>query len=815
MPGIQLPIGIETVNPVDADYKRGPWPTIAAALAGINIALRYNNLTFYVVGDPNEYYWLDTDLTNAGLLIRSSSGGASLPIVHQVYLVEDVSDAILMGGVASHVYITAQAAYTAADILTAGGTIPVVIKVGKTTAVVGDIVLTSNSNPAISFVGLSTDDSQIGSIIGTNALGDAYNLNGFLSNITVQSIDLRATGVTGNSGNISIGGYNLNILGNIDTSCVNATGAGGSIQYASTAAGGGFIVQGNITTSAGSTTSYAGDLYIFLSAVNISGVITLANNNDGGSIYIIGASSSIINGGISTIASTVASTNSYTIYNTLFNAPCTIISRGGGSLDIENCDCSVMNLGSVGVGALNVSTNATFFADITCSGLVKFTAEKCAFTTINNPATLSSFVGCVISIAMTSVATITVDVTETSLPSTSVSATIKLTNYNSIIPIVRYVYLVQDSADKARMGDRHNNVYTTFQAAYDAANALQVALGGSNIVVIQVGNITAAVSGNLTLTANYNRFVQINGISLYNSILGNIVGTNAAGNGFTIGTNAGIFCVFTNVQIGSISTNATGTTGTSGTISLRLSNVQIGAIDTSITNAANTTGSGGNFISSANTNIATLGNITTSSKATTTNAGTVTISAANMAIGIITTAQNNLLGTIGISSPLGRININSISMNSLSVSNVNLLAVTVSSNSSITTNGAITFTNCTFSGGAQISTTSITAIVLTVINTIFSNTLTTQDLIQTLATGCSLSRIITMGSNSKLANTTFDGSVTPASPVINGIGSGCSFYNCAVLSGSFAIDNPTPVSVLFTSKFSSYQNIPNVNVTLT
>jgi hypothetical protein len=78
MSGIQLPIGIETVNPVDADYKRGPWPTYAAALAGIPFALRYNQLTFYVIGDPNEYYWLDTNLADGGVLIRATGGGGTV-----------------------------------------------------------------------------------------------------------------------------------------------------------------------------------------------------------------------------------------------------------------------------------------------------------------------------------------------------------------------------------------------------------------------------------------------------------------------------------------------------------------------------------------------------------------------------------------------------------------------------------------------------------------------------------------------------------------------------------------------------------------
>ena len=77
MPGVQLPIGIDTLNPVDANYKIGPWNTIADALSGINIAVRFNNMFFYVKNDPLIYYWLDTDLTDGGLLTRIS--GSSLP----------------------------------------------------------------------------------------------------------------------------------------------------------------------------------------------------------------------------------------------------------------------------------------------------------------------------------------------------------------------------------------------------------------------------------------------------------------------------------------------------------------------------------------------------------------------------------------------------------------------------------------------------------------------------------------------------------------------------------------------------------------
>ena len=235
MSGIQLPVGVDTVNPVDADYKRGPWPTIAAALAAIDLAVRYNNLSFYVVGDPNEYYWLDTDLSDSGLLIRSSSGGGSLlPIVRYVYLVQDASDATLMGGVASNVYTTFQNAYNAANVLQVvlGGTNKVVIKVGNTTAAtVGNIVLAADWNIHISISGNSSATSVLGNITLSNALGTGYNFGTAtainLSNVTVGNIITTATGATGNGGTINIS-MTSSKVGNLISNPTNATNSAGN-----------------------------------------------------------------------------------------------------------------------------------------------------------------------------------------------------------------------------------------------------------------------------------------------------------------------------------------------------------------------------------------------------------------------------------------------------------------------------------------------------------------------------------------------------------------------------------------------------------
>lgn len=78
MPGIQLPIGIDTVNPVPADYKYGPYVSLAAAKAAIALVLRYDGMTVQITGLGN-YWWLQADLTDTGL-IPKTGGGSSAPV---------------------------------------------------------------------------------------------------------------------------------------------------------------------------------------------------------------------------------------------------------------------------------------------------------------------------------------------------------------------------------------------------------------------------------------------------------------------------------------------------------------------------------------------------------------------------------------------------------------------------------------------------------------------------------------------------------------------------------------------------------------
>jgi len=556
MPGIQLPIGIETVNPVDADYKRGPWPTIAAALAGINIALRYNNLSFYVVGDPNEYYWLDTDLTNAGLLIRSSSGGASLPIVHQVYLVEDVSDAILMGGAASNVYTTSQAAYNAADVLSAGGTIPVVIMVGKTTAAVGDIVLTANWNAMITINGLNIIDSQIGNINGNNGAGNGFNIeNGnFFYNVFITSITTNATGVNGDSGNFYFGGvgFSIGTISTAITNPLNTIGTAGYIYYTPDINVGVNSTIGNSTIGSIDVTSQggmSGSVYV------IGKDITIYNINVSTALDVIGGNAiffDCINLSIDNFSfiQGVGATTGFPFFSGATITIATINIHSGGMV-FDKCNITTLNISFVDAISSSIEISNSNIGNTTLDGYVYFgnftynntfgtitnlgassTILSSTIVQIDNIGLNCSIIDSTIIGSITKATTVTVNVKGTSIQNAaSISANVKLTNYNSLLPTSNYVYLVSGTTDLDRMGNKYNNVYTTFQAAYDSANALQIALGGTNKVIIKVGNTTFSATGNVLLTANWNPNVILQGISEQISNVGII---NANSNLYTV-----------------------------------------------------------------------------------------------------------------------------------------------------------------------------------------------------------------------------------------------------------------------------------------
>jgi len=96
MPGIQLPIGIDTVNPVPADFKYGPYATVAAAKAAILLALRFDGLTVQITGLGN-YWWLAADLSDAGLTPKTAGGNAPVPITYAALLALQTGAVLISG----------------------------------------------------------------------------------------------------------------------------------------------------------------------------------------------------------------------------------------------------------------------------------------------------------------------------------------------------------------------------------------------------------------------------------------------------------------------------------------------------------------------------------------------------------------------------------------------------------------------------------------------------------------------------------------------------------------------------------------------
>lgn len=72
----QLPIPIKLTNPTALDYYAGPWPSLAAARAAVPVPVRYDGLTVKIIGQ-GEYWWLEADLSDAGLITKSTGSGSA------------------------------------------------------------------------------------------------------------------------------------------------------------------------------------------------------------------------------------------------------------------------------------------------------------------------------------------------------------------------------------------------------------------------------------------------------------------------------------------------------------------------------------------------------------------------------------------------------------------------------------------------------------------------------------------------------------------------------------------------------------------
>jgi len=890
-PGLNLPYGIDPVNAVPVDSNYGPYADVAAAKAAVPQALRYDGLTVMITG-TGEYWWLAADLSDSGLIVKSSPG-MLLPVTRDVYLVGSSTEATRMGGASNNVYYTFQAAYAAADALwtaLGGGAQVVNLNVGTTvntssgtnifTSTVGDLVLSAAYNAQVNIIGQSPLTSVLGIINGDNASGNGYDVVIKMSNVFVGaggslSISSRATGTTGNSGSINIKATNCVFRSALDTSITNASntaGNGGTINvtgYSSAAnpSAGGEVIIGSIVTSARSGgTGTSGNVNITsIGLVRITGNLTTANSSLGGQITLGSnpqSANGIFVGGITCV--TTSTSNCNLILN---NVTCTTITA---SLPVSTTTTligvhasglvSITDNGN-GVVTLTIDKSCIFGANFTTSSNVLMKASQSKFqriTTLGDNSVISNctFVqtasapvinglgtGCSINnctllggtLSIDNGTAVTVNVNESYLavdPGTNVSLLRVMSK-----PQEREVYLVADANDALRMGGTKGNTYTTFQAAYDAAAALQVAAGGTQSVVINVGvsgyqngvNNPVSLVGNLTLSANYNAGVIIRGISPHVSILGYISGENASGNGFSIG-----IVKISNVTIGEtggtfgISSRATGTTGNGGLINLRLSNVVIKAgVFSDTTNGSNTTGNGGNITiggGSNDTNATLSSGIVLPSITTSATAGgsgsagllTITRTASIHVTGNITTANNTLGGSISLSGEgFGIFHVNgNISMSTTTTANNYFVLNNVTVTGTLTAvlpAGNQSISNCTFVGAASITDNGGGAVLLSINKTTFvvGATLTMSDSVTLTATNSTFSAISTLGSNSKLNNCS---SVVSSGTNITTIGTSCELNNCSIIGGSNSITNGSAVTITVNETYLS--SAPNSNVTL-
>lgn len=73
---LELPYGIQVVNPVYIDKRYGPYANVAAAKAGVPLSIRVLNLVVGITnGDIIDEYWWHEGITDDDLEIKASSGG--------------------------------------------------------------------------------------------------------------------------------------------------------------------------------------------------------------------------------------------------------------------------------------------------------------------------------------------------------------------------------------------------------------------------------------------------------------------------------------------------------------------------------------------------------------------------------------------------------------------------------------------------------------------------------------------------------------------------------------------------------------------
>jgi len=445
MPGIQLPIGIDTVNAVPADFKYGPYASTAAAIAAIPQVLRFDGLTVKITG-LGEYWWLTADLTNTGLIPKTGGGGLTNPVCFLNLQKTTIPNTL--GIPVNFAYLDYSGSI---DIITAG-----------ITEFTRDPYAGSIYNaPVEGFAAAISPKNTVWNSVYTDPINNGHG--------NIQNVQTRVYGT-----------FKQALNNNIDANTLTTP----------------LVMRDNIT----------GKYYLFtftqwtpeVSPPPAEGFLDISTYPPAnGTVVTIGTRTYTYNLGSNDWTNVDAGTFT-DINDCINNDPFTnVFTDYGNPLITMTAIADGASYNSI-ITTVSPTQVGFDFYDPTLTGGI---GEGGGFAYTRTEVTIGG-PGCT--------GRITFD--DGSWMDTVPSS----------IPIKRYVYLVQDASDATRMGGTLSNTYTTFQAAYTAANTLQLALGGTNVVVLKVGNTTAATVGNLLLTANYNQYVYIIGESKVSSIVGTI-----------------------------------------------------------------------------------------------------------------------------------------------------------------------------------------------------------------------------------------------------------------------------------------------------
>lgn len=201
--------------------------------------------------------------------------GSALPRVRYVYLAQDASDVLRMGGVPLNVYSTAQTAYDAANLLqiASGGKVIIRVLNFDGSGASGDITRTDGWNANVILEGINTSVSVLRNITLT---GIPFQAIIRASGITFNNID--TTNSTANGGSVNLSSIYDCTLNQILTSSTFANGSAGSVTI-----NGDNTVVNSIIASATSGNGNGGD--VTLNSVSGNLRVTSITSNGIGSGY--------------------------------------------------------------------------------------------------------------------------------------------------------------------------------------------------------------------------------------------------------------------------------------------------------------------------------------------------------------------------------------------------------------------------------------------------------------------------------------------------------------------------------------------------